>query len=48
MLWSCVGAVLEELQPVGKPRGINLGRTASVGGTSCGAGAEQHRQSVMN
>lgn len=28
---------------VGRPRGISLGRTASVGETSCGAGAEQHK-----
>jgi len=41
MLWSCAGAVLGQLQPVGRPHGISLGRTASVGGTSHGAGAER-------
>lgn len=31
MVWSCAGAVLEELQLEGGPRRISLGRMASSG-----------------
>ena len=37
---SCAGAVLWELQPVGSPRKISLGRTASHGWVPCGGGTE--------
>lgn len=31
MVWSCAGAVLEELQLEGRPRRISLGRMVSSG-----------------
>jgi len=39
-VWSCVGAVLGQLQPVGNPCGISLGRMAFHGRNTRGAGAE--------
>ena len=40
MVQSRAGSVLGELQPVGSPRGIRLGRTASHERDPGGAGAE--------
>lgn len=44
VVWSHVGAVIGVLQPVGSPRGIRLGRTASMGGTPYGVGAESEHE----
>jgi len=40
VVWSCVGALPEELQPMGSPQRISLGRTASHGMDPRGEGAE--------
>ena len=45
MVWSRVGAVLEELLPVDSPRMLCPGHL--VGGTPCGAGAESAREGAV-